>query len=209
MALPLFGLSQNNLKFGFNAGVSVADVRGNGYATDFNYGFGYLAGVSLDIPIAERLSLTTALNYERKAPVKKEDYREMDLVFGPGGIGQEVIYEGTTKVTTLLEYVSIPVNLKYYVGNNKNYYMTAGLFAAFMIDERVKVKDANPMENYHNNFDTLDYGINFGFGKKLRLNETQYLNIELRDNFGLANIKDDDKISTNSISIIANWQFNL
>jgi len=209
LTLPLLAIAQNKVKFGINAGAVLSDVRGESYAADFNYGMGYLFGVSMETRLSERLSFIANINYERKNPTKKEDYSYMIIVAGQNGMAQEIMIDGTAKITTILDYISIPVNLKYYIGTNKDYFVTTGLFAAFMADERVKVKHGTYLANYHNNYHTLDYGVNLGIGKKIKLSDTQNLNMELRDNFGLSTIAHDFKAKTNSINLIANWQFDL
>ena len=209
LALPLLAQSQNTLKFGFNAGAVLTDVNGEDYASGFKYGFGYMAGISIEVTLTERLSFTTALNYERKSPVKKAYYGYYVNYLGPQGMAINKFEEGRATLTTILDCLTIPVNLKYYIGSTKGFYITAGAFATIMLAERVKVEDNGPFESYHNNYNAMDYGVTLGIGKKLKLSDTQNLNIEIRDNLGLFSIADDFKASTNTINVFVNWQFTL
>lgn len=211
IALPLLVSAQNPLKLGFNAGPNMADIRGDGYAGGFKYGFGYLVGVAMELPLTQRLSFTAGVNYEVKSATQKTRFSYSGIYQGPDGVGIEYTVSGNPRITTTLNYIAVPVNLKYYLDYRENYYATAGAFVAFAIDEGYTIKGEKPPKDYHHNYETLDYGINLGFGTKFKLNRSHELNIELRDNLGLANVTDDgsDKISTNSINLILNWQFSL
>ena len=203
--------AQNSLKFGINAGPTVSDIRGDGYAAGFRYGFGYLFGVSMEMPLTQRLSFTTSVNYEAKSAARKTSFSYSGIYAGPDGVGVEYTVSGNPKITTTINYIAVPANLKYYLDYRDNYYATAGAFVAFAIDEGYTIKGEKPPKDYNHNYETLDYGINLGLGTKFKLNRNHELNIELRDNLGLANVTDvdSDKISTNSINLILNWQFSL
>ncbi|MDV6167473.1 outer membrane beta-barrel protein [Flavobacterium sp. DG1-102-2] len=133
LTLPLLAIAQNKVKFGINTGAVLSDVRGESYAANFNYGMGYLVGFSMETRLSERLSFSANINYERKNPTKKEDYSYMIIVAGQNGMAQEIMIDGTAKITNILNYISIPVNLKYYIGSNKGYFVTIGLFAIHLI----------------------------------------------------------------------------
>ncbi len=211
LAFPVLALAQNSLKFGINAGPTLSDIRGNGYAEGFKYGFGYLFGISMEVPLTQRFSFSTSVNYEVKSAVQRTSFSYSGAYVGPTGLAVEYTVSGNPKITTTINYIAVPVNLKYYLDYWENNYLTAGAFVAFAIDEGYTIKGEKPPKKYHHNYETLDYGINIGVGTKFKLNRSHELNIELRDNLGLANVTNvsSDKISTNSLNLILNWQFSL
>jgi hypothetical protein len=211
LTLPILSFAQKEIQYGINAGPSFSDIRGDGYATEFNYGFGYMVGISMEVPLNQRFSFCTSINYERKSAVQKTSFSYNEIIIGPDGTAVNLPVEGNTKITTTLDYIVIPVNLKYYLDIWENYYATGGAFIAYAVNEGHKIKGDKPMTDYRQNYENLDYGVSFGIGTKFKLNRTQEVNIELRDNLGLSNVTDidSDKISTNSINLILNWQFSL
>lgn len=211
LALPLLASAQYEVKYGVNAGATLADLRGDSYASGFNYGPGYMVGLSMEVPLNQRFSFCTAINYERKSAIQKTSFSTTEIIEGPDGTAVEMATQGNTKITSSLDYITIPVNIKYYLDIWEDYYITGGGFIAYAVNEEYTIKGVKPSGSYEQNYENLDYGVNFGFGTKFKLTRTQELNIELRDNLGLANITDvdSDKISTNSISLIVNWQFSL
>jgi hypothetical protein len=211
LLLPIIASAQEEIKYGINAGPSLADIRGDGYAADFNYGIGYLFGLTMEVPLNQRFSFCTGINYERKSSIQKTSFSYNETIIGPDGTAVQLPVEGTGKITTKLDYIVVPVNLKYYLDIWETYYATGGGFIAYALNEGYTVKGDIPMTDYQQNYENLDYGVSFGIGTKFKLNRTQEVNIELRDNLGLANVTDidSDKISTNSINLILNWQFSL
>jgi hypothetical protein len=211
LTLPLLSSAQEEIKYGINGGLTFSDIRGDGYATDFSYAPAYLIGLTMEMPLNQRFSFCTGINYERKSSVQKTSYSYNEIIIGPDGTAIDYTMKGNSKITTSLDYVAVPINLKYYLDIWENYYVTGGAFVAYAFNEGYTIKGDKPMEDYKQNYHTMDYGVNLGFGTKFKLNRTQYLNVEIRDNLGLANITDidSDKISTNSINLLVNWQFTL
>lgn len=209
--LPLLSSAQEEIKYGISAGVTFSDIRGDGYAKDFNYGLGYLAGLTVDMPLNQRFFFCTGINYERKSAVQETSFNYTETIIGPDGTAVQLPVEGSGKITTSLDYVVVPVILKYYLDIHENYFITGGGFIGYAFNDKYTIEGNKPMGGYEQDYESWDYGINFGIGAKFKLTRYQELNIELRDNLGLANITAiaSDKIYTNSINLIANWQFTL
>lgn len=207
--LPLFAAAQDKVKFGINGGVTLSDLRGSDHADELKYGFNYLIGVSAEIPLTEKLSFSTGLNYEKKSPTQKITFEEP--TFDPV---DPAFSTGTARFTTTLHYFTVPLNIKLYLGSKKNFYLTGGVFAAVLLDSGLKADGDKIDDGSTNDFKKMDAGINVGFGTRIKLTETQNLNIEIRDNLGFVNISNSpypgyDEMRTNSINLIANWQFDL
>ncbi|MHA3786809.1 porin family protein [Flavobacterium hauense] len=211
LALPLLSSAQEEIKYGITIGPTMSDIRGDGYASGFNYGLGYLVGASVEMPLNQRFSFCTGVNYERKNASHKTSFSYTETIVGPDGTAVDYTMKGNGKITTSLDYVVVPVNLKYYLDIWENYYVTGGGFIGYAFNDTYKMEGNKPMEGYEQDYEAFDYGINLGFGAKFKLTRTQNINVEIRDNFGLANITaiDSDKISTNSINLLVNWQFTL
>jgi hypothetical protein len=208
LLLPLVATAQNELKYGINAGLTLSDIRGNEYADEAKYCFNYLAGVSVEIPISEKLSFLTSLNFEKKSYTRKRNIVPQAPIPNPD------IKTGIVRYTSTLNYISLPVNLKVYLGSKKNFYLTGGVFVAYMVDAKLKIGGEKSDVDIYESYKTLDRGINLGLGTRIKLTERQNLNIEIRDNLGIENLKIDNypdafDMKTNSINLIANWQFDL
>ncbi|SFQ47216.1 Outer membrane protein beta-barrel domain-containing protein [Flavobacterium akiainvivens] len=211
--LPVAALAQEitpqsqPLKFGINAGATYAGIRGNNEAEKSDYALDYLVGVSLEVPLSERLSLITNLNYERIS-YKRDYYVEnpnFDPFLPPDG------YEITVRAT--MQYLTLPVNLKYYVGASKKFYINGGAFAGYFLDGISKVNGDKINDDY-SIFKDFNFGANLGVGVRFPVSDTSDINIELRDNLGLANISKvpvvgDGSVKTNSVNLMVIWQFGL
>jgi hypothetical protein len=212
LSAAFFAAAQDKTTFGINAGLTFSDLRGDGYAEDFNYGVNYLVGLSLEAPINERLSFVANLNYEKKSS------RQTIETYQDPGSGQvpdpndPAFSDFKIKASTILHYITVPLNLKYYIGGKKNFFVTGGAYAAVLVNDTYRF-DGNKVDNSGDGgFLTFDYGLTLGLVKKLKLTETQNLNIELRENLGLPLIMDDNligKTRINSINLIVNWPFSL
>lgn len=197
------------LKFGVNAGATYAGVYGNRIAEQNDYAVDFLVGVSLEVPLSEKFSLSANINYER---ISFERYRPFDEIF----FGQDdpAFMEGGFDVRLTIHYITIPVNLKYYIGASKRFYINGGPFAGIYVGESGKV-DGNKVKTEGGDlYKSINAGINLGFGTSIPLNAKNNLNIELRDNLGLINISDvpvvdNGTLKTNSVNLIVGWQFSL
>lgn len=199
--------AQHKPKLGINAGGTYSNVRGNEIADTNKYDLNFLIGASIEIPLNERFSLLGNINYERKT-FKNTATVLVDNGFDPIVISREA------DIKARLEYLTIPVNLKYYIDRQKRFYVNGGIFAGIFLNSNTKVEGDNTNVNENNLFKTLDFGVNLGVGTNIKITEKNSLNIEIRHNYGLANISkvqvyNDDNVKTNSFNLIANWQFDL
>lgn len=199
--------AQHKPKLGVNVGGTYSNIRGNEIAETNKYDANFLIGASIEIPLNGRFSLLGNLNYERKT-FKNTVETDNGDPFDP------VITTRNVDVKARLEYITIPVNLKYYVDSQKRFYINGGVFAGIFLDSNTKVEGENTNKNENYLFQTLDFGVNLGVGTNIKITEKNSLNIEIRHNYGLKNISkakvyNDDNVKTNSFNLIANWQFDL
>ena len=143
--------AQNKPKFGVNLGGTFSNIRGNEIADTNKYNANFLVGASFELPLNERFSLLTNVNYERKS------FKNNVTVYA-GDPFDPVITTRNIDVEARLEYITIPVNLKYYIDANKKFYVNGGAFVGIFLDSNTKGdgENSNNDENYL--FKTLDFG---------------------------------------------------
>ena len=205
--LPLAAFAQKPV-LAIQAGATYSNLRGNEEVDKFKYDINFLVGVSMEVPLSEKVSFLTNLNYERKTAKKDVNIYifndEFDPMFEPP-------YKNVTERATL-SYISVPIDIRYYFGSKKNIYINAGPTISFYIDD-VFTFDGEVENEYsgESDFKALDFGANLGIGMKFPLGSNT-LFAELRDNLGLTNIADmpiinDGSIKTNSFNLIVGFEF--
>lgn len=200
--------SQNEWKLGFNFGGTLSNIRGNEVAELNNAAIDFLVGGSFEYLFTANTSLKTNINYERKSFSRDINIGAISDPLNPSIEGNDV------KTRTTLSYLSIPVMVGYKFGSKNNFFINGGPFIGFFLDSGVKVDGDTINENSNDLFNSTDFGLAIGIGTKVKLNETNNLNIELRNNFGLSNISavpliNDGDLKTNSLNLILNWEFDI
>ena len=214
----IVSFAQQKPVFGINAGATFSNVRTSNLNEDIGddayyegpkYGANFLVGISFEYFINDSFSILANANYERKSYSRKlhlitYDFNDFDPVIS----GTPT----TTKFKTTLNYLTIPINLKYYLGNEKKFYVNGGPFLGFFLDSKSKT-NGKESANENDYYKTLDFGVNLGVGTNFKLSDKYNLNLEIRHNYGLTNISKHQFVNsyymkTNSFNLIANWQFN-
>lgn len=210
ICLLVFSISQgqNEFKIGLNLGSTLSSVRGNDIAEENKAALDFLVGASFEYAFNENTSLISNINYERKS-----FSREITNSFFIDPLDPS-FNDNNAKARTTLSYLSIPIMLKYNFGADKNFFINGGPFIGFFLDSGVKVDGEKVEDDGNDVFNSTDYGLSFGIGTKVKLNETNNLNIELRNNLGLSNISavevfDDGTLKTNSLNLVLNWELDL
>ena len=208
--------AQEKPKFGINLGSTFSNIRvsDSNIEEDFffentKYDLNFLLGISIEFPLNEKFSLIGNVNYERKTFKKSSAFDQPTL---PNPNDPAFNPDRTFEIKQRLEYLTIPINLKYYIGNQKRFFINAGPYAGFFLNSNLKFEGKTIRDNGDNLFKTLDFGANLGVGTNFKINEKSSLNLEIRHNYGLIDIvsKDDYiKLKTNSFNLIANYQFDL
>jgi len=199
--------AQNKPKFGVNVGGTYANIRGNKVADSNKYDLNFLVGISFEVPLSERFSFVGNVNYERKT-FKNTISNNFSEDFDP------IVNSSKLDIKVRLEYITLPLNLKYYVDTQKRFYVNGGPFVGVFLDSHSKVEGEKTNEDANGLFKTLDFGCNLGVGTNFKINQKNSLNLELRHNYGLSNISDvkvvnNGTVKTNSFNLIANWQFDM
>ncbi|TXD45939.1 porin family protein [Polaribacter sp. IC073] len=165
-----FTANAQDVKFGAKAGLNFAnvygdDVENNDYRTSLH------VGAVAEIEISEKFSLQPELMYSTQGA--KTDENNVDL-------------------TMKLDYLNVPVMAKYYVA--EGFSLEAGPQVGFLLSAKVKAESGGDSGevDVKDEFETIDFGLNFGAGYKL----DSGLNFSARYNLGLSNVA---KESDNSI----------
>lgn len=207
-------LGQNKFKIGVNSGLTFSNFRGNDTpVTEQKYGFDFMAGLSLEYSLSEKLSLKTNLTYDRKTGIVKSNYNYRPSFDEPSVF---VIQ----KVRSNYNYLTMPVFIKYNFGKYNSYFINGGPFVGFLLSSKFVDKSKQTPSSLDFNEDTsdlnkkTDFGFSYGVGKLIPLDEKNDLVIELRQNLGLVNTSDvpvynNGEIKTNSFNLIVGWSFGI
>lgn len=170
-----------------------------------------MGGINVEYNIKERLSLKFEINYERKSQ-KADNNIEIRENFDD----RPQTYKFTSKKN--YDYLIIPVLLKYNFTAQNSFYVNGGPFLGYLLKSQI-TNNLNVPSFNSDDLDTtkdnkkVDFGLSFGLGKIIDLNNNKAINIELRENLGLSNTSNIDvwnggNVKTNSINLIVGLIFN-
>ena len=200
-------------EIGFHGGVNFNSASGNGINKSYRgTQFGFNAGGSIKINCTNNFGVKIIFNYEQYGWA----YRSLFLENAAGtDIGKgDIIYK--------LNYLNFPVLVEYTAGNKIKFNANAGVFVGFLIrNERItKVREGlnggapSTSSSSLNYWKAINYGIAVGFGIQMNLTSKIKLNINVRNDVGLANINKpqgttSNSVKTNSLSISPRLSFPL
>lgn len=197
LSAPIIASAQGETKLGINAGATLSNFTGNS-SEGFKYGLDFLIGFGLEMPLNDKLSLLANVNYERKTP-------KTSLLQGANKT------EIPAKVR--MHYITVPINAKYYIGSKKNFFVQAGPYAGFFIDDTFFIdgKEQTAELAGGSEFKMLDLGISSGIGTQFKVDNKHHISLSLRNNLGLTNISDmpDYKIKMNAFNLVFTWESNM
>lgn len=187
--------SHMNAQFGVKGGINLASLQQEGIEADLeNIQDGTILGFQLGamyrLSLTDNLKLQPEVLYIQKGG--KQDY-------------EVVAIDRQTEVQTFYNYLEVPVMLQYYFGEEATGFMVeGGLFAGLAMSGKNEVttvlmgetSEATTEFNFddQDNQKRLDYGVSFGLGYALN-----NLTFNLRYNFGINNLLDDDANNTNDL----------
>lgn len=170
-----FTANAQEVSFGAKAGLNIAnisgeDVENNDARTSFHI------GAVAEIEISDKFSI------------------QPELVYSAQGANTE---ESGVDVTMALDYLNVPVMAKYYVA--EGFSLEAGPQIGFLMSAKMKaeVGGQSASVDVKDNFNVIDFGLNFGAGYKLE----NGLNFGARYNLGLSNILKDEELNSNTNSV--------
>ena len=127
--------------YGVNVGgnTSVIKMDDPGYKT--SAGTSFTVGFSGEIGLSEDLSFFGHINYDRRV-------YSLDYTYIYGGDDSEVISEKTESTQTA-NFISIPLGIRFYMGENRNLFINAGGSVDLFLSGKAKVE----------NGDSYNYGL--------------------------------------------------
>ncbi|SHM70113.1 porin family protein [Polaribacter sp. KT 15] len=177
VAILVAGLTANaqEVNFGAKAGVNFANVSGedvedNITRTSFN------VGAVVEFEITDKFSIQPELIYSAQG-AKLEEESDIDL-------------------TLKLDYLNVPVIAKFYAA--EGFSLEFGPQVGFLLSAKAKAKIGGDSgeTDIKDEFETVDFGLNFGAGYKL----DSGLNFSARYNLGLSNVaKESESSVKNSV----------
>lgn len=178
VAILAAGLTANaqEVNFGAKAGVNFANVSGedvedNITRTSFN------VGAVVEFEISDKFSIQPELIYSAQGAKLEEEESDVDL-------------------TLKLDYLNVPVIAKFYAA--EGFSLEFGPQVGFLLSAKAKAKIGGDSgeTDIKDEFETVDFGLNFGAGYKL----DSGLNFSARYNLGLSNVaKESESSVKNSV----------
>jgi hypothetical protein len=197
-----------SIKLGLNVGATYAGLRGNEEAEKNDGAVDFLFGISVEVPLSNNFAIIGNVNYERLAITRNIEYESIGDPFDP------IFTQGGYDTRLTLQHFTMPVNLKYYIGASKGFYLNGGPWVRYYLGESVRINGEKVESSSYGVFQDLSFGVNLGAGMRFSINEKNTLSVELRDNLGLSNISrqttiNGGSVKTNSVNLIVSWQVNL
>ncbi|NJK96247.1 MAG: PorT family protein [Bacteroidales bacterium] len=189
----------------FRGGAGIAYVIGDIGSNSYQERKGTIFGMALKYDLSKFLMLETELMYERKG------YKLNDQS------GSYFYYTslGPKNVNTLidLDYLEIPLLLRFETGNKVKFFLHTGPYVAFLISGRVtgisEWENRSDYGYYHNkttvydridgNLQNRDLGITTGGGVRFPIYKNLMFELECRYNAGMKNILEDEPYQTGDV----------
>jgi opacity protein-like surface antigen len=153
-AILILGLSsciwsqkKGDVEFGLNIGLN--NSAASDAETDFDPGYGYNLGGSMDYYFSTDWSIKAKLIYDQKG-------WNNDFI--------EDVNTGTVYPTDVnLNYLTVPVMAGWHFGNKRNWYLNFGLYMGVLLDAKETQFDSDISEYFNKN----DMGLALGIGVKI------------------------------------------
>jgi Outer membrane protein beta-barrel domain len=205
MCFSTIGLAQSKMRIGIEGGANYANYSASG----FDSKVAFVAGVSSEFQIKNKIYITAELLFERKRAIKETTFHEFDPNDPFGGTGyvfREYIQN---------DYLVLPIQVKFEFSKYDPFYISTGFFAAYALNTDYHTDDDTSYYYDTGEFKNMDYGMVIGFGKSFNLGTKKRLNIEIRENIGMADINNisyqfsGSSVTTNSLNLLLDYSFDI
>ena len=197
--------SKTKVEIGAKAGMNVANVN-----YDVDYGMpdteekiGLSLGAYAEIQLSDRWSVQPEILYSEQG-FKQSGYLEGDFPYGDS----ELPFEGNVEITEKINYLKVPVMMKYYTGEGRKFFLEAGPELGINISSKAKTE----LDGYSNStrikgsnttdikdyIEGVDFALNFGLGYKFN----DKFNIGIRWGFGLIDFDKSEDEQRNYVGTI-------
>lgn len=192
----------SRFEVGLQAGPSLSWLRGNKFIDDSGTLLGPAAGLTLQYNFSSHLGLRLGAGYQQKGS-------SIDVTF----TDINVTPLGTGTVRSELQYLNIPLMLRFGFGEKFRVSAGAGAYAGLLISARyVPTGFDFPDQTVTDNYENLDMGVCASLSGALALGEHMSLSAEARYDKGLTNISalpvvDDGSIRTNAVCLLVGCSY--
>lgn len=170
----VFAQDKGKVEFGFHFGGSQSTMSDGYYSEDPSYSFN--TGASAEYYFSEAWGLKVRAIYDRK------------------GFDEAVFKDGLVADVNL-DYLSIPLTAVWHFGNDNAWYLHFGFYYAALL----KSEETSFGSSMSDTFKSSDFGVAYGVGYKLKLNDRLKLFFEVDAQGGFTDIvKDYEYDPTNS-----------
>jgi len=168
----------NKFELGVEVGPSVASVPG--YLPIY-----FVTGsITAQYDISNIFAIKTGIGYERKGTANLQPFTD----------AQGNPTSGTISSSDQLQYLMVPILGKFSFGKDIKFIAEAGPYFGYLIKatEVLDITEPSGLNHHGSNdetshFNTIDIGISAGVGIQIPLSDKLLLEVELRNNLGLAN----------------------
>jgi opacity protein-like surface antigen len=163
-----FAQGKGAVEYGFNAGYNISTVVSSEDNADSGNGFN--VGFAADFYFSDRWSIKGKLIYDQK------------------GWDNDVITDldtGNTYDTNYnLNYLTVPVMANWHFGKKRNWYLDFGPYVGFLMS----AEDTRFGADVKDYFNSTDFGLSYGIGVKIPLNNKVKLSLEYEEQTGFSNV---------------------
>lgn len=195
IAVMAFGFANaQEVKYGVKGGLNLSSLSGDTDGLDLKSKFGFHAGGFVEIKFSEKFAIQPEVLYSTQGT----RFDDMEV-------------EGyKTKTCFNFDYINVPVMFKYFAV--EKFFIEAGPQIGFLTSAKARVKvdqlNIDNKEDIKENFESIDFGLNFGAGYEF----TENIFASARYNLGLANIAkteagDDSKVHNGVFSVSVGYKF--
>jgi hypothetical protein len=191
---------------GIEAGPGFTYLRGNEFSNDYNkiaIG-GYSFGFTFQYNFSKVLSFKSNIDYEKKGAI--------DHIPATDDNGTQI---GTLTFHENFNYFAIPLLLQLCKGNNIKFYLNAGPYIAYLIQQNSVMEEFNEFQELRleqtENYNRIDYGLAAGLGFEVPIKDKLSLTMALRNKLGFHNVSKvhDGGIKLNSTNLLMGIIFPL
>ena len=188
------------IELGAQGGASVVSLWGNDILAKSKATAGFSGGLFVQYNLLDYLAIRVDPGFERKGSL-------MNLQ----GIDQNGNSVGQVRYYTNLDYLTLPVLVRFSFGDKIRFFANAGPYAAYLASASQVTRGDKTFEKHQGNMDNFrryDFGITSGAGITATVFEKIALSLEIRNSLGLTDIStgpvvNNGKIHTNSTGLLA------
>ena len=185
-------LSQSNLSLGIELGGNLSNFKNEFSFQEGDPIFSVSGGLGIFYNIDENAFIKTGVHYAKKG-------ESFDI---PGNFNPTTQMSApSSKLDSFITTLTLPLYGGYQTNGSTRFFVNGGPYFSYIMDAD------NIIEK------KVDIGFGLGLGLKFELPNNNGLRVELRNEFGLANVNgssiDPNKITTNSLGLFLSYQIQL